>query len=158
MALSVRTRAGTPPDPIIYISHDLHDPAPRPHTCTRNAARGGAFYSAPAVARIERSERVRTLREDCHVLPRVRGAKHGHGACLGYDRRGSPPWLPAGVTFGLPRRHTQRSGRCPNSRLLAGQRRRQRQPTPTCGTATSPTAIVHHRPPTTPHKAGPPVL
>ena len=53
----------------------------------------------------------------------VRGAKQGHGARPGYDCRGSPPWLLAGVMYGLPRWHTQRSGRCPNSRYLYGQRR-----------------------------------
>ena len=36
---------------------------------------------------------------------------------------GSLQWLPARVMCGLPRWHTQRCGRCQNSRYLYGQRR-----------------------------------
>ena len=42
---------------------------------------------------------------------------------LGHDRCGSLQWLPARVMFDLPRWHTQRCGRCQNSRYLHGQTR-----------------------------------
>ena len=42
---------------------------------------------------------------------------------LGYGRCGFLQWLPARVMSGLPRWHTQRYGRCQNSRYLFGQRR-----------------------------------
>ena len=56
-------------------------------------------------------------------LPMGPGSRHGLGASLGHDRCGSPLWLPAGAMSVLPRWHTPRCGRCPNSRYLYGQRR-----------------------------------
>ena len=61
--------------------------------------------------------------ELARTFGRVRGAGTGMEPSLGHDRGGSLQWLPARVMFGLPRWHTQRYGRCPNSRDLFGQRR-----------------------------------
>ena len=59
---------------------------------------------------------VRARRRHVSHLVTGPGSRHGLGASLGYDRCGSPRWLSAGVMSVLPRWHTQRSGRCPNSR------------------------------------------
>merc|ERR1712086_247562 len=66
---------------------------------------------------------VKTRRRLARTLGRVRGAGTGLEPSLGHGRSGSLQWLPARVMFDLPRWHTQRCGRCPNSRDLFGQRR-----------------------------------
>ena len=66
---------------------------------------------------------VKTRRRLARTLGRVRGAGTGVEPSLGHGRCGSLQWLPARVMSGLPRWHTQRYGRCQNSRYLFGQRR-----------------------------------
>ena len=62
---------------------------------------------------------------------------------------GSLQWLPARVMSDLPRWHTQRCGRCQNSRYLHGQTRALPLSSSTCSARTSPSTILHHRPPVT---------
>ena len=68
---------------------------------------------------------------------------------LGHGRRGSLQWLPARVMFDLPRWHTQRCGRCQNSRYLYGQTRALPLSSTTCSARTAPSTILRHRPPVT---------
>ena len=88
----------------------------------------------------------------------VRGAKQGHGARPGYDRCGSPPWLRAGVMSDLPRWHTQRSGRCPNSRYPHGERRLQLERRPRRLASRTPCSYLRHRPPANSPQRGPQAL
>ena len=60
---------------------------------------------------------------------------------------GSLQWLPARVMSDLPRWHTQRCGRCQNSRYLYGQTRALPLSSTTCLARTSPSTILRHRPP-----------
>ena len=66
-------------------------------------------------------------RKNKHDTGTGRRARHPRLPCAlpAWDTivRGSLQWLPARVMFVLPRWHTQRCGRCPNSRYLYGQRR-----------------------------------
>jgi len=62
---------------------------------------------------------------------------------------GSLQWLPARVMSVLPRWHTQRCGRCQNSRYLYGQTRALPLSSTTCSARTSPSTILPHRPPVT---------
>ena len=62
---------------------------------------------------------------------------------------GSLQWLPARVMSVLPRWHTQRCGRCQNSRYLYGQTRALPLSSSTCSARTSPSTILRHRPPVT---------
>jgi hypothetical protein len=62
---------------------------------------------------------------------------------------GSLQWLPARVMSVLPRWHTQRCGRCQNSRYLYGQTRALPLSSRTCSARTSPSTILRHRPPVT---------
>ena len=92
------------------------------------------------------------------VSSTVRGAKQGHGARPGHDCRGSPPWLRAGVTFDLPRWHTQRSGRCPNSRYPHGERRLQPERRPRRSASRTPCTYLRHRRPANSPQRVPPAL
>ena len=72
----------------------------------------------------------------------------------GFTRRdtvagGSLQWLPARVMSVLPRWHTQRCGRCQNSRYLHGQTRALPLSSTTCSARTSPSTILRHCPPVT---------
>ena len=84
------------------------------HPC---GARSGVL-----VAR-SRHAAVKTRRRRARTLGRVRGAGTGMEPSLGHGSGGSLQWLPARVMSDLPRWHTQRYGRCQNSRYLFGQRR-----------------------------------
>ena len=61
--------------------------------------------------------------------------------------RGSQLWLRAGVMSDLPRWHTQRSGRCPNSRYPPGERRLQPERRPRRLASRTPCSYLRHRPP-----------
>ena len=85
------------------------------------------------------------------VLTRYWRTLHG---THGFTRRdtvagGSLQWLPARVMSVLPRWHTQRCGRCQNSRYLHGQTRVLPLSSSTCSARTSPSTILRHRPPVT---------
>ena len=114
--LSPRAPLPTIPCPAVY--HPMLRCLP-PHaplsTNPCNLALGGGVLVAVAA--------VKTRRRLARTLGRVRGAGTGLEPSLGHGRSGSLQWLPARVMFGLPRWHTQRCGRCPNSRDLFGQRR-----------------------------------
>ena len=98
---------------------------------------GGACCSVAAV---------KTRRRRARTLGRVRGAGTGMEPSLGHGRGGSLQWLPARVMSGLPRWHTQRYGRCQNSRYLFGQRRGVPHSRTTCSASRSPSSIPRHRP------------
>ena len=84
-----------------------------PHTIS--GAREGVLVAVAAV---------KTRRIDLHV-PRNGSGEPARAWSPAWDTivRGSLQWLPARVMFVLPRWHTQRCGRCPNSRYLYGQTR-----------------------------------
>ena len=86
------------------------------------------------------------------VWPGVAGARPG------YDRGRSPPWLLAGVTSDLPRWHTQRNGRCPNSREPHGERRLQPERRPRRPARRTSCTYLRHRRPTNSPQRVPPVL
>ena len=67
---------------------------------------------------------------------RVRGAGTGLEPAWDMVVRGSLQWLPARVMCDLPRWHTQRCGRCQNSRYLYGQRRALPLSSSTCSART----------------------
>ena len=102
-------------------------PETSPHTHTLTGAGGGTLMTPRAgenpAGRVAR------------VLSTVRGARKGVGARPGYDR-GVHPAGSTGVASGLPRWHTQRSGRCQNSRKPHGERR----PPTTCAAHESNTS------------------
>jgi hypothetical protein len=91
--------------------------------------------------------------ETCTYLVTGPGSRHGLGpASLGHGRWRIPAilCLPARVMSDLPRWHTQRCGRCQNSRYLHGQTRAL--PLSSASTSrrsarTSPSTILRHRPP-----------
>ena len=89
---------------------------------------------------------VKTRRRLARTLGRVRGAGTGMEPSLGHGRCGSLQWLPARVMSNLPRWHTQRYGRCQNSRYLFGQRRGVPHSRTTCSASRSPSSIPRHRP------------
>ena len=62
---------------------------------------------------------------------------------------GSLQWLPARVMSDLPGWHTQRCGRCQNSRYPHGQTRTLPLSSTKCSARTSPSTILRHRPPVT---------
>ena len=66
-----------------------------------------------------------------------------------WDTVVASPCRAPGVTSVLPRWHTQRCGRCPNSRYLYGQRRGLPLSSPNCTARRSPSTILRHRPPVT---------
>ena len=114
-------------------------PMPRwlpPHTPILGARRGVLVAVAA----------VKTRRRLARTLGRVRGAGTGMEPSLGHGRGGSLQWLPARVMSGLPRWHTQRYGRCQNSRYLFGQRRGVPHSRTTCSASRSPSSIPRHRP------------
>ena len=120
--------------------HTAYSPMPRwlpPHTPMWRSE-GGACCSVAAV---------KTRRRRARTLGRVRGAGTGMEPSLGHDRCGSLQWLPARVMSDLPRWHTQRYGRCQNSRYLSGQRRGVPLSRTTCSASRSPSSIPSHRPP-----------
>jgi hypothetical protein len=95
---------------------------------------------------------VRTRRRHVsYVVPRNGSGEPARAWSPAWDTvaGGSLQWLPARVMSGLPRWHTQRCGRCQNSRYLYGQTRALPLSSTTCSARTSPSTILRHRPPVT---------
>ena len=88
-----------------------------------------------------------TARSPVATRARVTRESTGMEPSLGHDRGGSLQWLPARVMSDLPRWHTQRYGRCQNSRYLFGQRRGVPLSRTTCSASRPPSSIPRHRPP-----------
>ena len=97
-----------------------------PHTFS--GARDGVLVAVAAV---------KTRRIDLHV-PRNGSGEPARAWSPAWDTvvRGSLLWLPARVMSVLPRWHTQRCGRCLNSRYLYGQRRALPLSSSTCSART----------------------
>ena len=95
---------------------------------TFSGARDGVLVAVAAV---------KTRRIDLHV-PRNGSGEPARAWSPAWDTiaRGSLQWLPARVMFVLPRWHTQRCGRCQNSRYLYGQRRALPLSSSTCSART----------------------
>ena len=91
---------------------------------------------------------VKARRCGLHV-PRDGSGEPARAWSPAWDTIAASPCRAPGVTFVLPRWHTQRSGRCPNSRYLYGQRRGLPLSSTTCPARRSPSSILRHRPPVT---------